>query len=210
MKGPVILLCVLIALALLMQVRLGCKAEYDQNGPVVYVRVGKLYLRIFPMNKKDKPRKPKEKKPKKEKKTKEPVPLSEKIGGALGYLEQLLPVVLDAVKYFGRKLSIDTLRLHLVAGSSDPADTALLYGRATAALGALWYPLTEAFDIKDGHAKVDLDFRVEEMKISGTAALSLKLGQILWFVFYFGVRALCRFLKERSRQTKERKLRKAV
>ena len=210
MNGPVILLCVVIALVLLMQIRLGCKAEYDQNGPTVYVRLGKLYFRVFPVKKKEKPKKSKAKKPKKEKEPKEPVPLREKIGGALGYLEPLLPVVLDAVKYFGRKLQIDTLHLYLLAGSPDPADAAMLYGRATAALGALWYPLTEAFDVKDGHAKVDLDFETQQMTIIGTAALSLKLGQLLWFALYFGGRALCAFLKERSRQKTQRKQRKAV
>lgn len=210
MNGPVILLCVVIALVLLMQIRLGCKAEYDQNGPTVYVRLGKLYFRVFPVKKKEKPKKSKAKKPKKEKKPKEPVPLREKIGGTLGYLEQLLPVVLDAVKYFGRKLQIDTLHLYLLAGSPDPADAAMLYGRATAALGALWYPLTETFDVKDGHAKVDLDFEAQQMTIICTAALSLKLGQLLWFALYFGGRALCAFLKERSRQKTQRKQRKAV
>ena len=213
MSGPGILLCVLIVLFLIGQIRVGCKAEYDQNGVQVFVRIAAFYIRVFPLKKKSgekKPKKQKKQKPKKEKKPKEPVPMKEKVGGALGYAQQLLPVVLKAVKYFFRKLQIDTLHLYLVAGSPDPADAAMVYGKATAALGALWYPLTEAFDVKDGHAKVDLDFESDRMSLCAAAALSIKIGQILWLAIYFGIWALVRFLRERKRQKNEKKLRKAV
>jgi hypothetical protein len=108
------------------------------------------------------------------------------------------------------ELQIDTLRLHLVAGASDPADAAQVYGTASAALGALWEPLTRAFDVKDGHAKVDLDFESDRMTVWAAASLSIKIGQIIWLAVYFGIWALVRFLKERKRQKNEKKLRKAV
>ena len=211
MSGPVILLCVLIVLFLIGQIRVGCKAEYDHDGVQVWVRLAAFHIRVFPLKKGNKKPK-KEKKPKKakQKKEKEPVPVKEKIGGALGYVQSLLPVLLDAVKYFGRKIRIDTLHLTLIAGSPDPADAATVYGQASAALGALWYPLTTAFDVKDGYAKVDLDFESQQMTLCAAAALSLKIGQILWFAIYFGIRALVTFLRERKRQKNEKKLRKAV
>ncbi len=217
MSGPVILLCVLIVLFLIGQIRVGCKAEYDQSGVQIFVRVASFHIRVFPLKKKRGEKKTKKqkkakkvKKAKKNKQPKEPVPLKEKVGGALGYVETLLPVVLKAVGYFFKKLQIDTLRLHLVAGSPDPADAASVYGKASAALGALWYPLTEAFDVKDGHAKVDLDFESDKMTLCAAAALSIKIGQILWLAVYFGIWALVRFLRERKRQKNEKKLRKAV
>ena len=213
MSGPAVLLCVLIVLFLIGQIRVGCKAEYDQSGVQVYVRVAAFHIRVFPLKKKSgekKPKKKKEKKAKKERPAKEPVPLQEKVGGALGYVQTLLPVVLKAVGYFFKKLQIDTLHLYLTAGSPDPADAAAVYGKASAALGALWYPLTEAFDVKDGHAKVDLDFESERMTLCAVAALSIKIGQILWLAIYFGIWALVRFLRERKRQKNEKKLRKAV
>ena len=86
----------------------------------------------------------------------------------------------------------------------------MLYATASAALGALWYPLVQAFDVKDGYAKVDLDFDSEEMRLNATAALSIKLGQILWLAIYFGIWTLVRFLRERKRQKNEKKMRKAV
>lgn len=203
MSASVILLCVLIVLFLIGQIRVGCKAAYDQNGVQVWVRLAAFHIQILPLKKTNAERNPKkEKNPKAKKagKPKEPVPMKEKIGGALGYLQALLPVILDAVKYFTKKLQIDVLHLRLIAGSSDPADAASVYGKANAVLGALWYPLTNAFDVKDGYAKVDLDFDAQQMTVCATAALSLKIGQILWFALYFGFRALTGFLRERKRQ----------
>ena len=211
MSAPGILLCVVIVLFLIGQIRVGCKAEYDQNGVQVFVRVAAFHIQVFPLKKKTGEKKPKKaKKPKKEKKPKQPVPMKEKIGGALGYVQTLLPVVIKAVGYFFKKLQIDTLRLRLVAGSPDPADAAKVYGTASAALGALWQPLTQAFDVKDGHARVDLDFESDRMTIWAAASLSIKIGQIIWLAVYFGIWALVRFLKERKRQKNEKKLRKAV
>ena len=62
MSAPGILLCLLIVLFLIGQIRVGCKAAYDHAGIQVWVRLGKLYLRVFPLKKKA------EEKPKKEKK----------------------------------------------------------------------------------------------------------------------------------------------
>ena len=203
MSASVILLCVLIVLFLIGQIRVGCKAAYDQNGVQVWVRLAAFHIQILPLKKTNAERKPKKEKNPKAKtagKPKEPVPMKEKIGGALGYLQALLPVILDAVKYFTKKLQIDVLHLRLIAGSSDPADAASVYGKANAVLGALWYPLTNAFDVKDGYAKVNLDFDAQQMTVCATAALSLKIGQILWFALYFGFRALTGFLRERKRQ----------
>ena len=76
MSAPCVLLCVVIVLFLIGQIRVGCKAEYDQNGVQVFVRVSAFYIRVFPVKKKNGEKKPKKaKKPKKEKKTKEPVPM---------------------------------------------------------------------------------------------------------------------------------------
>ena len=212
MSTPGILLCLLIVLFLIGQIRVGCKAAYDHEGVQVWVRVAIFHIRVFPLKQKGEKKSKKEKKPKKPQKKKEkpPTTVGEKIGGALGYAQSLLPILLDAVKYFTHKLQVDTLHMRLVAGSPDPADAAMVYGQASAALGALWYPLTNAFDVKDGYAKVDLDFEAKQMTLCVAAALSLKIGQILWFAVYFGIQALVAFLRERKRQKNDKKLRKAV
>ena len=68
MSAPGILLCVVIVLFLIAQIRVGCKAEYDQDGVQVFVRVAAFHIRVFPLKKKDSEKKPKnDKKPKKKK-----------------------------------------------------------------------------------------------------------------------------------------------
>ena len=94
---------------------------------------------------------------------------------------------------------MDTLELELTAGGSDPADTAILFGQANAALGALWVPLTGAFHVKDGSARVKLDFDAPGMTVYGTAALSIKIGTVTWIGLRAGVKALTGVLAARKR-----------
>ena len=105
---------------------------------------------------------------------------------------------------------MDRLELELTAAAADPADAALLYGQANAALGAFWYPLTEAFRVKDGTARVNLDFEGQTPTLYANAALSFTLGQLVWLGIYFGLRALRAFLAVRKQQKMKRQQRKAV
>lgn len=126
----------------------------------------------------------------------------EKVGGALDYAQHLLPIALEAVGSLYQKIQMDTLELELIVGAPDPADAAMRYGQASAALGALWYPLTQAFHVKDGNARVRMDFDSREMTVYAAATLTLKIGQIVWLALYFGIRALRAFLAVRKRQKK--------
>lgn len=224
MRAFCVLAAVLALLFLLGQVRVGGQVEYSAGGLAVWVRAGALKFQVFPWSrpKKDKSKRKAEKKPKKSKKArktqdkgqsaeKEPkkTPVTEKIGGALDYAQALLPIALEAARRFRRKLRIDKLYLEMQVGSPDPADTALRYGQASAALGALWTPLTQAFRVKDGEARVTMDFDARETALYGTASLSLKVGQILWLGLCFGIKALRGFLGVRKKH-KEKRLRKAV
>ena len=209
-----ILLIVLAVLILIGQVRVGGLAEYSAKGFFAWVRLGKLYIKVFPLKKKDKPAKKKAKKAKppkeKKEKPKAEVPLAEKAGGALDYARTLLPVALDAVGGMYSKIRMDTLELELTVGAADPADAAIRYGQASAALGALWEPLTRTFHVKDGHARVRVDFEAGGMTVYGRASLSLKIGQILWLGLYFGCKALRGFLAVRRRQKLKQQERKAA
>ena len=209
MKILYILAIILLLLFLVGQVRVGCQAEYSCDGPVVKVRFGGLKIQVFPAKPKEK-KAAKPKKKKKKTKEKPQVPLGEKVGGALSYARALLPIVLDMAGQFTQKLQVDTLRLVLTAGGPDPADAAMLYGNASAALGAFWHPLTQAFHVKDGSARVDLDFDSSTMRLYGEASLSLKLGQVLWLALYFGGKVLRTFLSVRSRRNVNQPKRKAV
>jgi len=208
MKILYILAIILLLLFLVGQVRVGCQAEYSCDGPVVKVRFGGLKIQVFPAKPKEK-KAAKPKKKKKKTKEKPQVPLGEKVGGALSYARALLPIVLDMAGQFTQKLQVDTLRLVLTAGGPDPADAAMLYGNASAALGAFWHPLTQAFHVKDGSARVDLDFNAPEPVLYAFASLSLKIGQIVKIAGYFGVKALFAFLSVRKK-LKNDKQRKAA
>lgn len=222
MRAFYILAAALLLLFLLGQVRVGCRAEYGAGGLTAWVRAGALKFRVFPWkgSKKDKPKKKTGKKPKKKEKkatanqkpeNKKPkkTPVREKIGGTLDYAQALLPIALEAAGRFQHKLQIDALYLEMQVGGPDPADAALRYGQASAALGALWTPLTQAFRVKDGEARVTMDFDARETTLYGTVALSLKVGQILWLSLYFGGKALREFLGVRKKH-KENQPRKAV
>lgn len=214
MKTFYIWVTVLLVLFLIGQIRIGVRTCYQAEGLTIWVRLGKLHFQVFPGS----PKEPKEKVSKekrsksaqKEPPQKEPAPMSDRVGGALEYAKALLPVVLEAAGQFKRKLRVDTLHLVLTAGGSDPGDAAMLYGQANMVLGTFWYPLTDAFNVKDGDAKVKLDFEATGMTLCADAALSLKIAQILWLGIYFGGKGLAAFLRVYNRQKKMKQTGKAA
>ena len=212
MRALHILAVVLLVLLLIGQIRVGCRAEFNSEGFFLWARLGKIRIKILPMKpKEEKPQKPpKPPKTKKEKKEKLPATLPEKVGGALEYARALLPVALEAAEGLWRGFAIDTLELELTAGSSDPADAAMLYGSANAALGALWIPLTRAFHVKDGTARVKLDFDAPGITVYALASFSLKLGRVVWVGLRAGVKALIGALAARRRLKLKRQQRKAA
>lgn len=217
MKALVVLAAVVLVLFLIGQIRVGGQAEFNAEGFFLWVRAGRLRIKILPMKpKEEKPKEPKKKKkrerPKKEKPKKERPPKSfpEKLGGALEYARELLPVALEAAGGMLRGLRVDTLRLALTAGSPDPADAAMVYAQANAALGALWRPLIAAFRVKDGSARVKLDFDAPGMTVYGAAGLSIKIGTVLRIGLRAGFGALFGALAARKRLKLKRRQRKAA
>lgn len=224
MKALSVLAAVVLVLLLIGQIRVGGQAEFNAEGFFLWARAGRLRIKILPMKprkktrkerpkeaKKEKSKKAKKEKPKEPKKKKRPgkpgkekptKTLPEKVGGALEYARELLPVALEAADGILRGLRVDILRLELTAGSPDPADAASLYAQANAALGALWQPLTTAFRVKDGSARVKLDFDAPGMTVYGTAGLSIKIGTVLRIGLRAGFRALFGVLKLKRQQRK--------
>ena len=215
MKAVHILAVVVLVLLLMGQIRVGGRAEFNAEGFFLWIRLGRFRIKLLPAKPKGeekppKPRKPKKEKRKKPKEEKPSVPLPEKIGGALEYAQALLPVALEAAGGMWSGLRVDTLCLELTAGAADPADAANLYGQANAALGALWYPLIRMFHVKDGAAQVKLDFNAPGMTVYGTAALSIKIGTVMWIGLRVGCKALFGILAARKRLKIKRRQRKAA
>lgn len=209
MRGLYITAAVLLILCLLMQVRLGGGAEYSAEGFRAWVRLGAFKLQVFPWKKKPKKEKPpkqeKTKKPKQKKQPAEPEPASQNLGGALDYVQAFLPIGLEALGGFAKKIQVDKLDLELTAGAPDPADAAMVYGQANAALAAVWETLTRALPIKDGRARTAVDFDAQSTTLYGTAALSMKLGQLLGLGLYTGIKALRAFLSVRRKNKKQQR-----
>lgn len=202
MRALQVLAVIALVLFLIGQVRVGGRAEFNAQGFFLWIRLGRFHIKILPMKPRAEkpPKEPKKPpKPQKPKKEREPVPLPERIGGALEYAQALLPVGLEAAGGMLRGLRMDTLELELTAGSPDPADAAMLYGEANAALGALWFPLTKAFKVKDGRARVKLDFDAPGITVYGAAALSIKIGTVVWIGLRAGFKALFGALAVRKR-----------
>ena len=105
---------------------------------------------------------------------------------------------------------MDKLELELTVSAPDPADAALRYGQANAALGCAWGALLSAFEVKDGRAAVKLDLEAGESALYALASLSLKVGQALWLGVYFGIKALRTLLAVRRQRRREDLERKAA
>lgn len=186
----VVLAAVLAALFLLGGLRVGLRGEYTPETAGAWLRIGPAELRLFPRPAGKKLDHSKEKQQDKSSGGKQPRPPFLSRRGLLELGRRLFPLLLEAAGQFRRKLQVDELRLRLVAGASDPADAALRYGQANALLGGIWQPVTRAFHVRDGRARVEVDFDRTEPALYGRVSLSLTVGQLAILGLGFGLRAL--------------------
>ncbi len=204
-----ILLAILALLILLSFIlRMGVLAGYGQAGPFVKLRVGPGFIKVYPMKKDQEKaaRKKQKKAAKKAKKAKEQAnkqleKKKKKIdpGGVFGMVRELLPVLDDAGKKFGKKLQIDTLNLILVWAGDDPADAALRYGQAWAAVENLLAFLENCFVIKERQVEITVDFYREKPLIYLQAGLSMTPAQLMIIGIPVGVKGLKIFLAHRKK-----------
>lgn len=212
MTGWIILGAVVLLFCLIGCLRLGVGASHIQGeGVLIWLRLGPAKITLYPRPKKEiKPAKekkakpPKEQKPKKERKPKKPLTREE----IVALVKKLIPLALETAGRFRCKLRVDVLDARLVVGEPDPADAALHYGQASAALGALWGPLNQAVHIKDGRARVDVDFQQTHWALWGRVQMTLTVGQLVWLGLRCGA-AVLNILGETRKEAKK-ELRKAA
>lgn len=185
-----ILLGVLLLALLLAQLRVGGRAEYTADGFAAWLRVGAWHKQIFPTEEKPKKRVKRKKQASKPSKAEGKKPEQEKRGGKLAQLRTFLPLLLEAVGALQRKLRVERLVLRLTWASDDPASTALGYGAANAAMGALYPLLEQTFTIKKSEIDIALDFQAHEPELYACAAFSLTLGQLLTLTLRYGAKAI--------------------
>lgn len=192
-------LITLAILALLAVLPLGVSIGYDEQGPRARVIAGPVKLQVYPGRKEPgKPPKPKKEKPQKEAPSKG---TGQKKGGPVSDFYPFVRLVLDLLTDFRRKLRVDYLQLRIVLAGGDPADLALNYGKAWAALGNLWPRLETLFYIKKRDVEVLCDFEGSQTTVTARLDLSITVGRLL----SMGVRHGCRGIKEFLNFRKKRK-----
>ncbi len=192
MNGLYVVLIIGCILFLVGCIRIGAQVEYCEEGLFIRVRVGRFLIPVFPVkkNKSSKAKKTEKKAP----------PAKKKKGGLLQLALDFIPLVLDTVKGFRRKLQVDKLDMEIVVCAPDPADTAVRYGQANALLGTLWQPIIQAFHVKDGHAHVGVNFEEGKTTLYLLASLSLTIAQTLCLALAFGVKALGILIRAKRKQ----------
>ena len=135
-----------------------------------------------------------EKKPVVHKKLPTHTPDPEEKGGSWTDFLSLIPVVLDFLNDFRRKLRVNRLEMKLILAADDPCDLAINYGRAWAALGNLWPMLERVFVIQKRDVEVECDFTASKTLVTARMDLTITLGRMLAAVCKFALRALKEYL----------------
>ena len=143
---------------------------------------------MFP-KKKEKPEK-KAKKPKKEKKPKPEKPKKPKArinaDQILYAIEKLPPILTRALKRTGRSIHVRPLQLYVLVAGTDPAATAMLFGKMEAAFAAGFPLLEEALHIKDADVRLYVDFVERQMDFIVDAGISFRPWNLVWMALRAG------------------------
>ena len=185
----IVLGSILLALVLISLIRVGGFSEYSKSGLLAKLKVGPVYVTVYPMKRKPK----KEKKAKKEKEKKKP-PEEEppaKPGGSLEQFKRYMPLLADAAGRAKQKIRIDRLYFDFIAAASDPALAAMEYGYANAAIGMIWPLFENNFKVKERRIRTAIDFQTTAPTVCVYAALSLTIGQAV----ALSLRLMVKFLK---------------
>ena len=100
-----------------------------------------------------------------------------------------------------RRLTFQDLELQVTWAASDPADAAVGYGMANAALGGLWAVIDQNFKVKKSRLGCSVDFDQTSPSVYADGTLTIRVGQIVTLV----VPLLIRFLRNYSRVKREAK-----
>ena len=126
---------------------------------------------------------------------KPPQPEQPEEGGSWKDFLSLVPIVLDFLGDFRRKLRVNRLELRLVMASGDPCDLAVNYGRAWAVLGTLMTQLERVLVIRKRDVRVECDFLASETKVTARVDLTITLGRLIAAVCKFAFRSLAEYFK---------------
>ena len=195
-------LVILAVLVLIGCIPVGVDAAYGEGGVLLSAKIGFFRLQILPA-KPQKPKKPK--KPKQQKPAASPAPSAAPdtpaaeaapqkklaLPGGLNGILRLVNLALSTLGDLRRKLRVGELTLHVTFAGDDPANAALHYGQAWAAVGALMPALDRLFVIKKRDICPILDYNREQMSVDAHLILTITIGRAL----ALGLKAGLGFLK---------------
>lgn len=206
MKALIIIGCVLLALLLLGQIRVGASVNYSESGLFVKIKAGLFWLQLVPRKKDGVAKEKKEKREQKKQSTEETIDTApkRKWKDTLDLAMRFVPLLGDAAGKLKRKIRIDRLFLHVVWGASDPASAAMGFGAGNAAMGILWPALEHNFKVKTHDLRVDVDFDRKKPAFDADAQVTLTIGQIFSLSIILGLKALKIFLGYRRERTEEK------
>ena len=195
-------LVILAVLVLIGCIPVGVDAAYGEGGVLLSAKISFFRLQILPA----KPKKPKKaKKSKQQKPAASPAPSAAPdtpaaeaapqkklaLPGGLNGILRLVNLALSTLGDLRRKLRVEELTLHVTFAGDDPADAALHYGQAWAAVGALMPALDRLFVIKKRDIFPILDYNREQMSVDAHLILTITIGRAL----ALGLKAGLGFLK---------------
>ena len=179
----------LIALAVVLAILffpLGFSAIYRQNDPGVWLLIGPLRFRVYPENRK------------KKKKRKSPQKKDKKDFLKGGRYRDFVPVARTLYAFLGefrQRIRVKRLEFKLILAGEDPADLAINYGRAWAALGSLIPRLDRLFNIKKRNIEVECDFTAEETLVYARIDATLTLMTAVHLLSKHGIKIIKQLLE---------------
>lgn len=177
-----ILLCLLLLVILVLLLRVSFIVLYDEDGILAFIKVLFFKIKIPPDKKTSKAVK------------KEKAPKTEKNGGSISALKD---IILSALKTLGpavKSIRIDKLCGRITIASNDAFKTAMLFGSSAAGVGILLPVLENNFKIKKKDIEVNADFEEPET----LATLSAKVSIAIWQILYLGIIFISNFIKQKK------------
>lgn len=213
-----VLIIILVIILLILLTPVGVDFSLLEGNAVLDAKIGLLHTRLFPAD----PNKPaKERKPKKEKKKrgKKQAPAESeesdkqvkakkakpKLKFTFDDIIEIAKIALRAIGRFGGSISVDRLEVSITAATSDPYDTAMLYGYINAALGTLMPLVRRVMKIRREEITTSMSFDMQKTEIAARVVATLQIWEILHIVFCAAFSALIWFIRIRRASKKAAK-----
>ncbi|MFB0921411.1 MAG: hypothetical protein QMB62_11120 [Oscillospiraceae bacterium] len=197
------LVIVILILTVLLLIPIGIDCGYSGGEFMLRLRLGLLNIRNIPgriknlkFKKQKKPAAEIKAGPEKVQKAKEPLNKDK--------LFRLAKLGLKTLGRLRRKLHVDYLRIRYTFATDDPFNTAIGFGRSSAALGAIMPLFDNAFNITERDIGTSFNFLSDEPVFDCWITFSIQVWEVFYIAAAFGID----YLKIRNKQKRDDSTRK--